>query len=296
MAGDPFKEFTVKHNKGETIYVEGDLGSEMYVVQSGAVRIFRSIGGVKQELSIMEKGDFFGEIAVLEGLPRTASAEALDDCEIIEINSATFDKMIRANIEIAVRMLRKLSNRLQEANRKIEILSRATGPGKPAPAARVAAVDMDQPAEAPPPPPSAPPSAGVSAAPMSIQDVAVPEGAFALLVLEGGSRHFPITTDTSLIGRYDPVTGTRPEVDLTQVDINRSVSRRHARIVMQDGTFLLSEEVGALNGTFVNGQRLATGTPSPIVSGDKVGMGMVTLVFKTTAKADGRKPAAARRS
>jgi cyclic nucleotide-binding protein/FHA domain-containing protein len=296
MAGDPFKEFTVKRKKGDTIYVEGDLGSEMYVVQSGAVRIYRSIGGVKQELAIMEKGDFFGEIAVLEGLPRTASAEALDECEIIEINSTTFDKMIRANIEIAVRMLRKLSNRLQEANRKIEILSRATSPGKPGAAPRIAAVDMDQPAEAPPPAPTAAPSAGVSAAPQPIGEVEVPEGAFALLVLEGGSRHFPITTDTSLIGRYDPVTGTRPEVDLTQVDSSRSVSRRHARIVLQDGTFLLSEEVGALNGTFVNGQRLAAGAPSPIVSGDKLGLGMVTLVFKTAAKATGRKPASAGRS
>ena len=79
MAADPFKEFTSRVKKGEVVYREGDLGTEMYVVQSGAIRIFRDIGGVKQELSIMEKGDFFGEIAVLEGLPRTASAEALDD-------------------------------------------------------------------------------------------------------------------------------------------------------------------------------------------------------------------------
>ena len=297
MAGDPFKEFTVKRKKGEMIYVEGDLGSEMYVVQSGAVRIYRALGGVKQELAIMEKGDFFGEIAVLEGLPRTASAEALDTSEIIEINSATFDTMIRANIEIAVRMLRKLSNRLQEANRKIELLSRATASGKPAAAAaRVTAVDMDQPAEAPPPAPTAAPAAGIQAAPKPIGEVEVPEGAFALLVLEGGSRHFPITAETALIGRYDPVTGTRPEVDLTQVDINRSVSRRHARIVLKDGVFLLFEEVGALNGTFVNGQRLAVGTPTPVVSGDKLGLGMVSLIFKAAAKMTGRKPAAAGRS
>ena len=246
----------------------------------------------------MEKGDFFGEIAVLEGLPRTASAEALDTSEIIEINSATFDTMIRANIEIAVRMLRKLSNRLQEANRKIELLSRATASGKPAAAAaaRVTAVDMDQPAEAPPPAPTAAPAAGIQAAPKPIGEVEVPEGAFALLVLEGGSRHFPITAETALIGRYDPVTGTRPEVDLTQVDINRSVSRRHARIVLKDGVFLLFEEVGALNGTFVNGQRLAVGTPTPVVSGDKLGLGMVSLIFKAAAKMTGRKPAAAGRS
>src|SRR6266446_1649165 len=233
MATDTFKHLTSRRKKGEIIYRDGDLGSEMYVVQSGAVRIYREMTGIKQELAVMEKGDFFGEIAVLEGLPRSASAEALDEVELIEINSTTFDKMIRSNIEIAVRMLRKLSNRLQEANGKIELLSRATAKGKPSAAARIAAVDIDQPAEAPPPAPTAAPSSGVSAAPKPIGEVEVPEGAFALLVLEGGSRHFPITTDTSLIGRYDPVTGTRPEVDLTQVDINRSVSRRHARIVLQ---------------------------------------------------------------
>src|SRR2546428_3808097 len=173
MAGDPFKEFTAKRKKGETIYVEGDLGSEMYVVQSGAVRIYRTLGGVKQELAIMEKGDFFGKISVLEAPPRTASAEALDTCEIIEINSTTFDTMIRANIEIAVRMLRKLSNRLQEANRKIELLSRATASGRPATAAagRVTAVDMDQPAETPQPASTAAPSAAVQAAPKPIRTV-----------------------------------------------------------------------------------------------------------------------------
>src|SRR5207249_5786078 len=162
--------------------------------------------------------------------------------------------------------------------------------------ARVTAVDMDQPAGAPPPDPTAAPAARIQAATKPIRAVEVPEGAFAILVLEGGSRHFPITAETALIGRYDPVTGTRPEVDLTQVDINRSVSRRHARIVLKDGVFLLFEEVGALNGTFVNGQRLASGAPTPIVSGDKLGLGMVALVFKAATKTAGRKAAAASRS
>jgi len=288
MAGDTFKDLGVRRKKGDVLYKEGDLGNEMYVVQSGAVRIFRELAGVKQELAIMEKGDFFGEISVLEGLPRSASAEALDDVELIEINSTTFDKMIRSNIEIAVRMLRKLSNRLQEANRKIELLSRATAKGMPAGAARVTAVDIDRPSEAPPPP-QTPPSAGIQSAPQPVAEIAVPDGALALLVHEQGSRHFPITSDIALIGRYDPVTGTRPEIDLTQIDINRTVSRRHARIVMQDGAFLLSEEVGALNGTFVNGQRLTPGKPATIVSGDKVGLGMVSLIFKTATR-EPRKP------
>ncbi|HET8947121.1 MAG TPA: cyclic nucleotide-binding domain-containing protein, partial [Candidatus Polarisedimenticolia bacterium] len=125
MASDPFKNLTIRRKAGETVFTEGDLGSEMYVVQSGEVRLFRMREGIKQELAILEKGDFFGELAVLEGLPRTSSAEALKDAELIEINSTTFDRMIRANIEIAVRMLRKLSNRLQEATHKLEALAQA---------------------------------------------------------------------------------------------------------------------------------------------------------------------------
>jgi pSer/pThr/pTyr-binding forkhead associated (FHA) protein len=296
MSANPFQNLTVRRKKGEIIYREGDLGTEMYVVQTGAVRVFRELAGVKQELAIMEKGDFFGEISVLEGLPRSAAAEALEDVELIEINSTTFDKMIRSNIEIAVRMLRKLSNRLQEANRKIELLSRATARGQ-AGSARIAAVDIDRPVEAPPPAAAAP-AAGIQAEPRPITEVEVPEGALALLVHEGGERHFPISTETALIGRYDPVTGTRPEIDLTQVDINRSVSRRHARIAFEGGVFLLFEEVGALNGTFVNGQRLTTGKPAPLQSGDKVGLGMVSLIFKAAPKGSpktARRPASARK-
>ncbi len=292
MPADPFKNLTVRHKKGSLIYGEGDLGSEMYVIQSGAVRIFRELAGVKQELAVMEKGDFFGEIAVLEALPRSAAAEAIEDVELIEINSTTFDRMIRGNIEIAVRMLRKLSNRLQEANRKIELLSRATSRG--ATATKVGVVDIDRPAEAPPAPDAAP-SAGVAAAPQPVSDVEVPEGAMALLVQADGTRLFPISSETAIIGRYDPVTGTRPEIDLTQIDINRSVSRRHARITLVDGAFQLSEEVGALNGTFVNGQRLTSGKPATIVSGDKLGLGMVSLIFKTAQPAT-RSSASAGRS
>lgn len=278
MASAPFKDLTIHRKQGAAIFVEGDLGSEMYVVQSGTVRIYREVNGVKQELSVMEKGDFFGEIAVLEGLPRSTSAEALENVELIEINSTTFDRMIRANIEIAVRMLRKLSNRLQEANHKIETLMSAA-PGA-SDAAAVTVVDIDRPTEAPPPAPDSAPSAGVDAAPKPLEEVEIPEGALGLLILEGGSRLFPITSEAAIIGRYDPVTGTRPEIDLTQVDINRSVSRRHAKIVFQDGTFLLSEEVGALNGTHINSERLTSGQQSPLANGDKVAFGMVSLVFK----------------
>ncbi len=279
MASHPLKDFVVSFKAGETVYREGDPGAEMFIVQSGAVRVFRDMGGQEQVLAVMEKGDFFGEMSVLEGLPRTASARALEDTELIEITSTVFDRMIRGNIEIAVRMLRKLSTRLQEANRRVEDLI-AEGPQPQAPP-----LDPDRPPEAvpeplrEPPEPEAPPEP--APAPSGGEETLVlgPDW-LGVLVLEDGQHSFPIRGESSLIGRFDPVTGTRPEIDLTAHDTNRSVSRRHAKIVARGDALFVSEEVGALNGTFLNGKRLTPGKPEEIHTGDTLALGMVTLRFE----------------
>jgi len=256
MAIHPFQNFMVRYGGSERIFTEGDLGTTMYIVHSGKVRLFRMVEGQKRSHGVMEKGDFFGEMSILEGLPRTASAEAVEDTELIEINSMTFDKMIKGNIEIAIRMLRKLSIRLRETERRLEEIQ-VGGP---------MAAQAGRPAARPQPRPSA-------------SDAK--KGSGARLEVEGESTIFSLLDDETLIGRYDPVTDTRPDVDLTQVDLKRSVSRRHARVARNaDGTFI-TEEVGALNGTFVNGTKLVTGRPHPLEEGDKVSLGMVKLVYRS---------------
>jgi CRP-like cAMP-binding protein len=210
------------------------------------------VDGQKRAHGVMEKGDFFGEMSILEGLPRSTSAEAVEDTELIEINSMTFDKMIKGNIEIAIRMLRKLSIRLRETEKRLEELH--------AGGARVAPVARQEPRPRP-------------------QPTGAAQGKGARLEVEGESTVFPVMEPETLIGRYDPVTDTRPDIDLTQVDLKRSVSRRHARLARTaDGVFI-TEEVGALNGTFVNGTKLVTGRAHPVQDGDKLSLGMVKLVF-----------------
>jgi CRP-like cAMP-binding protein len=253
MATHPFQNFMVRYGNQERIFTEGDLGTTMYIVQSGKVRLFRMVESQKRIQGVMEKGDFFGEMSILEGLPRTTSAEALDDTELIEINSMTFDKMIKGNIEIAIRMLRKLSIRLREAEGQIEDLHRS-------------GVQAAQFTRAPQPP-------------RSTSDQATTTG--ARLEVEGDSTILPLNGDDTLIGRFDPVTELRPDVDLTQFDLKRSVSRRHARINRTPDGYVVTEEVGALNGSFLNGTRLVTGRPQPLADGDKINLGMVKLIFRT---------------
>jgi CRP-like cAMP-binding protein len=101
-----FKDYTITYQPGERIFSEGEKGAEFYIVQRGRVEIFKSIDGERKPLAQMEKGDFFGELSVLLGAPRSDSAEALEKSELIVINSTLFDQMIRSNIEIAVRILR----------------------------------------------------------------------------------------------------------------------------------------------------------------------------------------------
>lgn len=91
-------------------------------------------------------------------------------------------------------------------------------------------------------------------------------------VESGGETH---------VGRWDPDGGAFPEVDLTQDDPEAKISRKHARIFVQNATYML-EDVGSLNGTYINrGPRLMPGSPQSIKNGDEVVMGKTFFKFIT---------------
>jgi hypothetical protein len=276
---NPFKDFTIHLQVGETVFQEGEPGTMMYVIQSGAVELLREVDGRKISYGVLERGDFFGEMSLLlERQPRTTSAVVVEEADLVEINATLFDKMIRGNIEIAVRMMRKLSLRLREQEDRWQ--PEAAGAAVVAPPAPVAATPVAAPpVEARPATPApAPPSRPRPA--LAVPPSRRPEGAHALFTTGDGRHQFPLSGDRAAIGRFDPVTGMRPEVDLSAVDINRSVSRHHARLVREGDGYALTEEVGALNGTFVNGKRLTTGKPMRLRDGDEVSLGMVKLAFQ----------------
>ncbi len=107
---------------GTLLFRDGDEGDEMYVIQRGKVRIFTEVRGREKQLAILGQGDFFGEMALLNGKPRTASAEILEDASLLRIDAKTFGAMIVSNTEIAVRLIKKLSRRLDSANTLIDLL------------------------------------------------------------------------------------------------------------------------------------------------------------------------------
>ena len=81
--------------------------------------------------------------------------------------------------------------------------------------------------------------------------------AMAYFISKASGNVFPVFKNDALIGRYDSVTGSTPEVDLTQEDAARNISRRHARIVTKEGKHYIAEEIGTMNGTFLNNVKIS---------------------------------------
>jgi CRP/FNR family cyclic AMP-dependent transcriptional regulator len=107
---------------GQVLFREGEPGKEMYVIQSGKVRLSRYIRGAEKLLADLGPGEFFGEMSIINDKPRTATAVVLEDAQLLVLDPKTFEAMIKANTEIAVRMIKKLARRLDDANAQIENL------------------------------------------------------------------------------------------------------------------------------------------------------------------------------
>jgi hypothetical protein len=218
------------------------------------VEIRKKLGGKERVLATLAKGDFFGEMCMLEEeIPRSAAAYAVDDVTAVMIDQSAFTFILKHNPEIAIRMMRKLVIRLQQTT---ELLEEAVGHK----------VDIEE---------------------SGIKDTgsgAAPDPNARLVEISSGITFptFPLadSRDTT-VGRIDPVTGIHPDVDLTPVDGKRSISRRHARIRRRsDGSYGVIEDVGTMNGTFVNGVRLVAGRLVPVVSGDSVVFGTIQCRFE----------------
>ena len=106
---------------GETIFAEGEPGREMYIIREGKVRVFGERQGRETTLCVLNKPDFFGEMALLTGRPRSANAQAVGDVELLVIDRTRFDHMVE---EPLVRMmLERMSERIAAVDGRLEELS-----------------------------------------------------------------------------------------------------------------------------------------------------------------------------
>jgi CRP-like cAMP-binding protein len=121
-AEDALQKLTKEFPRGTVLCREGDPGKVMWVVQTGKVAITKQVREVQKELALLGPGEFVGEMAIISNKPRNATATVVEDARMLEIDPKTFETMIRNNSEIAVRLIKKLSERLSDADAQIEAL------------------------------------------------------------------------------------------------------------------------------------------------------------------------------
>jgi uncharacterized membrane protein len=103
--------------RGALLFRQGDAGDAMYLVEAGRVRIFvTDEDGEEVTLAELERGDFFGEMALIEGKSRTASARAVEDARLRSLSREDFLAFVRKNSDVALAMVKAISERLRRTD------------------------------------------------------------------------------------------------------------------------------------------------------------------------------------
>jgi CRP/FNR family cyclic AMP-dependent transcriptional regulator len=122
VADDPLQKFAKTYAPGTVVFREGDAGDEMYVIQRGKVRVSKDFSGKAHVIAVLEKGEFFGEMAIVSRLRRTATVTAIDEVEALAFDRDGLLAMITRNPRIGFSIIDRLCQRLQAAHRKIQHL------------------------------------------------------------------------------------------------------------------------------------------------------------------------------
>jgi len=110
-----------KFDAGQVIFARGDTGSELYVVLSGRVRLsVLTVEGRELSFKHAVEGDLFGEIAMLDGGPRTADATAVTDVTAATLGLTQLKRLIAADPDVPMALIRCLCGRLREADMQLE--------------------------------------------------------------------------------------------------------------------------------------------------------------------------------
>jgi CRP/FNR family transcriptional regulator/CRP/FNR family cyclic AMP-dependent transcriptional regulator len=113
-----------KNYKGGTvIFQQNEPGNTFYIVFSGSVKIFTSYNGEEKVLSMFKSGDSFGELSLIDGKPRSASSQTLEDTSLITLSAQNFLEILRTNFEINLCIMRELCQRLRDTNQHVNDLT-----------------------------------------------------------------------------------------------------------------------------------------------------------------------------
>ncbi|MBS1961701.1 MAG: cyclic nucleotide-binding domain-containing protein [Bdellovibrionales bacterium] len=110
-------EYSVRFlTEGERLLTEGEKAESVYIVKEGRLRAFRVVDGKETFLGYVERGEFVGEMAYINGEPRTANVDAVSSCELIEVPVGTLERVLYRRPSWSKTLMQTLARRLKQAN------------------------------------------------------------------------------------------------------------------------------------------------------------------------------------
>jgi CRP-like cAMP-binding protein len=117
-----FTRFAKSFEPGQVIISEFEPGANFYLIQAGQVQLVKCVNGTKKNLDILMPGEFFGEMAILDESPRSATCVAIDEVEVLEFNKENFAILVTGNPQIAIILLKLFCKRIYDQKRRFKIL------------------------------------------------------------------------------------------------------------------------------------------------------------------------------
>ena len=118
-----FERFAKNFRKNDIIFCEHEPGDTFYLIQTGRVQIVKIMDDIEKIIDILQPGEIFGEMAILEEAPRSATAIAQDDVKALEFNRENFEVLMQGNPQIAFKLLKLFTKRIYDQKRRFMILT-----------------------------------------------------------------------------------------------------------------------------------------------------------------------------
>jgi len=120
--GALFSKFGKQFNTGEIIFCEFEPGNSFYLIQTGRIKISKVVKDKEKTMDILGVGDIFGEMAILEEQPRSATATAIEPVTVLHFDRDNFVSMMMSQPQLAFKLLVVFSKRIYDAKRRLMIL------------------------------------------------------------------------------------------------------------------------------------------------------------------------------
>lgn len=118
-----FQRFAKTYEHGQVIICEHEPGESFYLIQNGNVQLVKCLDGTNKYLDILRPGEFFGEMAILDNSPRSATCVAVGDVKCLAFNKENFELLVSGNPQMAIKLLKLFCKRIYDQKRQLKILT-----------------------------------------------------------------------------------------------------------------------------------------------------------------------------